>query len=68
MTREKLNIRMAPILVQKDELLYNVNKVYNTIKLNGNYTGKTIFYGEGAEGPATATAVISDIYKIKLGG
>ena len=65
---EKLNINVAPIAVKKDELLYSVNGVYNAVELDGNYTGKTIFYGEGAGGDATATAVISDIYKIKLGG
>ena len=64
----KLNINVAPVAVKKDELLYSVNGVYNAVELDGNYTGKTIFYGEGAGGDATATAVISDIYKIKLGG
>lgn len=64
----ELNIRVAPVAVKKDELLYSVNGVYNAVELDGNYTGKTIFYGEGAGGNATATAVISDIYKIKLGG
>ncbi|MCS5420659.1 MULTISPECIES: homoserine dehydrogenase [Psychrilyobacter] len=65
---KELNIRVAPVAVKKDELLYNVNGVYNAVELDGNYTGKTIFYGEGAGGDATAAAVISDIYKIKLGG
>jgi homoserine dehydrogenase len=65
---KELNVRVAPVAVKKDELLYNVNGVYNAVELDGNYTGKTIFYGEGAGGDATATAVISDIYKIKLGG
>lgn len=65
---KELNISVAPTLVQNDELLYSVNGVYNAVELDGNYTGKTVFYGEGAGGPATATAVISDIYKIKLGG
>ena len=65
---KELNIRVAPVTVKNDELLYSVNGVYNAVELDGNYTGKTIFYGEGAGGNATATAVISDIYKIKLGG
>lgn len=65
---KELNISVAPMLVKKDELLYSVNGVYNAVELDGNYTGKTVFYGEGAGGAATATAVISDIYKIKLGG
>jgi homoserine dehydrogenase len=65
---KELNISVAPVAVRKEELLYNVNGVYNAVELDGSYTGKTIFYGEGAGGDATATAVISDIYKIKLGG
>ncbi|HAS80035.1 MAG TPA: homoserine dehydrogenase [Fusobacteriaceae bacterium] len=65
---KELTVRVAPMAVKKDELLYSVNGVYNAVELEGNYTGKTVFYGEGAGGDATATAVISDIYKIKLGG
>ncbi|UUV18390.1 homoserine dehydrogenase [Fusobacteria bacterium ZRK30] len=65
---KELNINVAPVAIKKDELLYSVNGVYNAVELDGNYTGKTIFYGEGAGGDATAAAVISDIYKIKLGG
>ena len=63
----KLVVRVAPQLVEADELLYGVGGVYNAVETEGSYTGKTIFYGEGAGMDATASAVVSDIYKVLVG-
>ncbi|GLI56299.1 hypothetical protein PM10SUCC1_18130 [Propionigenium maris DSM 9537] len=64
---EDLVVRVAPQLVDTDELLYSVGGVYNAVEVEGSYTGKTIFYGEGAGMDATASAVVSDIYKVIAG-
>ncbi|RUA06850.1 MAG: homoserine dehydrogenase [Fusobacteria bacterium] len=61
---KKVTLSVSPKLVEKGEIFYEVNGVYNAVEIEGSYTGKTIFYGEGAGGSATANAVISDIYKI----
>lgn len=61
---EKITLSVQPTLVEKGELFYEVNDIYNAVEIEGNYTGKTIFYGEGAGGSATANAVVSDLYKI----
>ena len=60
----ELSVRVSPQLVESDELLYGVGGVYNAVEADGSYTGKTIFYGEGAGMDATASAVVSDIYKV----
>lgn len=64
---EELIVRVAPQLVDANELLYGVGGVYNAVETEGSYTGKTIFYGEGAGMDATASAVVSDIYKVLVG-
>ncbi|WP_051251693.1 homoserine dehydrogenase [Psychrilyobacter atlanticus] len=61
---QKITLAVKPILVGKGDLFYEVNGIYNAIEIEGSYTGKTIFYGEGAGGNATANAVISDLYKV----
>lgn len=64
---EDIVVRVEPQLVDADELLYSVGGVYNAVEVEGSYTGKTIFYGEGAGMDATASAVVSDIYKVIAG-
>lgn len=60
----ELVVRVSPQLINNDELLYDVGGVYNAVEIDGSYTGKTIFFGEGAGMNATASAVVSDIYKV----
>lgn len=61
---KRITLSVKPTLVGKEDLFYGVNGVYNAVEIEGSYTGKTIFYGEGAGGSTTANAVISDLYKI----
>jgi len=67
-TEGRTSICVSPQLVGCDELLYSVEGVYNAVETEGSYTGKTVFYGEGAGMDATASAVVSDIYKVLLNG
>lgn len=58
---------VKPCLVSKDSLLYGVNGVFNCVMVKGNLVGDVAFYGQGAGGLATASAVLSDIIEaIKL--
>jgi len=61
---DKISLSVKPTLISSSELLYGVDGVYNAVEIDGTYTGKTILYGEGAGGSATASAVISDLYKV----
>ncbi|MDD4124300.1 MAG: homoserine dehydrogenase [Eubacteriales bacterium] len=52
---------VKPCLVPEDDLLYAVNGVFNCITVTGNLVGEVAFYGHGAGGLATSSAVLSDI-------
>jgi len=51
----------APHVLMSENLLVNVEGVFNGIVVRGEATGETMFYGKGAGKLPTATAVISDI-------
>ena len=52
---------VAPLMIGKNHPLYSVNDVYNGIMVKGNMVGTTMFYGSGAGGLPTASAVVADI-------
>lgn len=60
----KVYISVEPKLVPRGHLLSDVNSVYNAILTKGNYTGDSLFYGQGAGKEATASAVVGDIVEL----
>lgn len=60
----KVYASVEPKLVRRGHLLSDVNSVYNAILTKGNYTGDTLFYGQGAGKEATASAVVGDIIEL----
>ena len=62
----RLEISVEPTLVKKVDLLSNVEGVFNAVEVEGDYVGKTLFYGRGAGKEATASAVVADIVKASL--
>lgn len=61
-----LEISVEPTLVKKSDLLSNVEGVFNAVEVEGDYVGKTLFYGRGAGKDATASAVVADIFKASV--
>lgn len=59
-----ISIRVAPVTIEATEQLYNTMGAYNAIETEGVHLGKTILYGMGAGMYPTASAVISDLYKV----
>ena len=57
----KICAEVAPTLVSRDNILSNVNGVFNAIVVNGDATGDVMFYGKGAGKMPTASAVVADI-------
>lgn len=55
---------VAPALVDKDNLLYSVNGVFNAIMVDGNSLGQAMFYGKGAGTLPTASAVCADVLEV----
>lgn len=60
---DKLQVSVEPTLINKKDLLSNVEGVFNAVEVEGDYVGKTLFYGRGAGKEATASAVVADIFK-----
>lgn len=64
MAREEggeFDARVHPAFIGKDHPLASVSDVYNAICVYGDEVGETMFYGRGAGGLPTASAVVGDI-------
>lgn len=70
-TVEKINDRLAyqvaPTLIPQNNILAQVSDAMNAVEIVGDAVGKTLFYGAGAGGEATASAVLADVIDIVKG-
>ena len=67
-TGDKVELRVHPALVPKDNMIAKTDGVTNAVSVVGDAVGETMFYGPGAGGPATASSVISDLIDIARDG
>ena len=63
-TAAGIELRVHPTLVPQEHLMAQVNGVLNSILVQGNAVGPTGYYGRGAGGDATASAVLADLIEI----
>ena len=56
-----IELRVHPTLIPERRLLANVNGVKNAVLVEGDAVGPTHYYGAGAGGEPTASAVVADI-------
>lgn len=63
-SHNNLEVKVCPTLVPKSHPLASINGVNNAILVEGEPLGQVMFFGPGAGGGATATAVVSDIINI----
>ncbi len=61
---QMVELRVHPVLIKKDQMIAKVDGVMNGISVIGDRVGETMYYGPGAGGDATASAVISDLIEI----
>ncbi len=61
---KRLDARVHPTLISKDNLLSSVHGIYNACFVEGDACGKMVFYGQGAGGLPTASAILSDVKAI----
>lgn len=59
-----IELRVHPTLVPKTALLANVNGVMNAVMVDGNAVGSTLYYGAGAGGLPTGSAVAGNIIEL----
>ncbi len=67
LTPEGIALRVHPALVAEDHLLSQVDDVMNAVYIRGDAVGSTLYYGPGAGGDATASAVLSDVISLARG-
>jgi len=60
----KVELRVHPALVPQNKMIAKASGVTNAISVVGEVVGETMYYGPGAGGDATASAVISDLIDI----
>ncbi|WPF67002.1 MULTISPECIES: homoserine dehydrogenase [unclassified Corynebacterium] len=59
--RESVSARVHPTLVRRDHPLASVNGSYNAVFVEAEAAGRLMFYGNGAGGNPTASAVLGDL-------
>jgi len=64
---DQVELRVHPVLISKEEMIAKVDGVMNGISVIGDFVGETMYYGPGAGGDATASAVVSNIIDIVRG-
>jgi len=60
-TDQGIELRVHPCLVSEKTLLANVEGAMNAVMVKADAVGTTLYYGKGAGGEPTASAVIADI-------
>lgn len=61
---EGIALRVHPTLIPLHSILANVSGVMNAVLINSDAAGTTLYYGAGAGGEATASAVIADLIDV----
>jgi len=64
----EVELRVHPCMISKDEMIAKIDGVMNGVSVVGDKVGETLYYGAGAGGDATASAVIADIVSIARAG
>ena len=64
----QVELRVHASLIDDDEMIAKIDGVMNGISVVGDKVGETLYYGAGAGGDATASAVIANIIDIARSG
>ncbi|MGH6748253.1 MAG: homoserine dehydrogenase [Methyloceanibacter sp.] len=66
-TESGIEQRVHPTMVPKHTAIAEVDGVLNCVAVDGDFVGEVVLVGRGAGGPATASAVTSDLIDIARG-
>ena len=64
----EVELRVHACLISEDEMIAKIDGVMNGISVVGDKVGETLYYGPGAGGDATASAVVANIIDIARSG
>jgi homoserine dehydrogenase len=65
---EEVEMRVHACLIRKDAMIAKIDGVMNGVSVVGDKVGETLYYGPGAGGDATASAVVANIIDIVRSG
>ena len=65
---KEIELRVHPVFIPNTEMIAKVDGVMNGVSVIGDKVGETMYYGPGAGGDATASAVIANIVDIARRG
>ncbi|RLA09467.1 MAG: homoserine dehydrogenase [Gammaproteobacteria bacterium] len=63
-TESGVSLRVHPTLIPQTQLLANVHGVMNAVQVQSDAVGESLYYGAGAGGGPTGSAVVADILDI----
>lgn len=61
---DSVQVRVHPSFIPDGVLLADVDGVFNAIEVEGDLTGKVIFYGRGAGSLPTTSAIVADVIRL----
>lgn len=62
--QNQVELRVHPALIPNKQMLAKVDGVMNGISITGDVVGETMYYGAGAGGDATASAVVANVIDV----
>ncbi len=65
---DEVELRVHACLIPKEQMIAKIDGVMNGISVVGDKVGETLYYGPGAGGNATASAVVANIIDIARSG
>lgn len=65
--RGGLSLRVRPAFITRNHPLAWISGPFNAVSVYGHATGHTMYYGRGAGGQPTASAVVADIVDVAIG-
>lgn len=65
---DEVELRVHAALISKKEMIAKIDGVMNGVSVIGDMVGETLYYGPGAGGDATASAVVANIIDIARSG
>lgn len=65
-TRNGISLRVRPAFIGTDHPLAWISGPFNAISVYGHAVGHTMYYGRGAGGRPTASAVVADIVSVAM--
>ncbi|MDH5464009.1 MAG: homoserine dehydrogenase [Thiovulaceae bacterium] len=64
----QIELRVHPVLIKDDQMIAKIDGVMNAVSVIGDKVGETLYYGPGAGGDATASAVVANLIDIARSG